>query len=186
MMQTVPYLSGNFGETLSIEAGELATLRIDPGQRLTEVNAQPPGPGKVVRLGDPPAGRALIVSTRDTNLRANEMIGQWSITAQRPNAPPLQLGFSVNPPAAESDLTPLESAAFEGLLGKDSYQVADSLEGLIRAVDIGTVGREIFPWIMMFILLLVTAENALANLFYRERQAAAPATVAQRARAAVS
>lgn len=182
MMNTVSYLSGNFGESLSIEAGDLATLPIEPGQRLTEVNAQPPGPGKVVRLGDPPAGRALVVSTRDKNLKTEEMIGQWSLTARRQNAPPLNFGFSVNPPHAESDLTPLDPKAFEALLGKDNYQVADSLEGLIKAVDIGTVGREIFPWIMMLILILVTAENALANLFYRERAAARPNLVPSAAR----
>jgi hypothetical protein len=97
------------------------------------------------------------------------MIGQWSVTAVQQNGPRLELGFSVNPPLAESDLAPLDAKAFDALLGKDRYQVADSLEGLIKAIDIGTVGRELFPWLMLVILILVTLENALANLFYRER-----------------
>jgi hypothetical protein len=35
-------------------------------------------------------------------------------------------------------------------------------------VKIAQVGREIFPWIMFLILMLVTAEGLLANRFYRE------------------
>ena len=169
MLQTIPYLSGNLGQKLAIEAGDTVMLPIEPGQRLTDVNARPPGPGKVSRLGDPPAGRSLVVTTRNTNLKPAEMLGQWTVTAERQDGPPLELGFSVNPPTSESDLAPLEPALFEPLLGKDHYQVADSLEGLIKAIDIGTVGREVFPWIMMLILLVVTLENALANMFYRER-----------------
>jgi hypothetical protein len=171
MTQSLPYLSGQLGQRLAIEAGESVMLPIEAGQRLTEVTAQPPGPGKVSRLGDPPAGRALVVSTRNTNLKPDEMIGQWTVMARGQNGPALELGFSVNAPAMESELAPLDPKAFDALIGKDSYQVADSLEGLIKAVDIGTVGRELFPWLMMLILLLVTLENALANLFYREREA---------------
>ena len=37
------------------------------------------------------------------------------------------------------------------------------------------VGRELFPWIMMLILVVVTLEGLLANRFYRETAQPAPA-----------
>jgi hypothetical protein len=32
------------------------------------------------------------------------------------------------------------------------------------------VGRELFPWLIIVIMMVVTAENLLANRFYRESQ----------------
>jgi hypothetical protein len=40
------------------------------------------------------------------------------------------------------------------------------------------VGHEIFPWLMVLILFLVTAENLLANRFYRESTPSAAVGVA--------
>jgi hypothetical protein len=176
MTQTIPYLSGNMGRKLAIEAGESVTLPVDPGLRLTDVNAQAPGQGQVRALGDLTPGRPLVVSTRATNLKPENMIGQWTVTATRPEGPPLALGFSVNPPLAESEIAPLASEELDPLLGKQAYTIADTFEGLMRDDTEGTVGRELFPWLMLFLLLLVTGENALANLFYRER---APANTAR-------
>jgi hypothetical protein len=169
VLQTVPYLSGATGRRLTIEAGESVTLPIDPSLRLTDFAAQPPGQSAPINLNPPTAGRPLVVSTRATGLKANALIGPWTVVASRPGGPSIRLGFSVNPPRAESDLTPLEPNDLDRLLGKDGYKIAESFEDLKVKVNETTIGREIFPWLMLAILLIVTAENALANLFYRDR-----------------
>jgi hypothetical protein len=78
------------------------------------------------------------------------------------------LGFSLNPPRSESVMTRLEPAELDAMFGKDGYALADDANPLEKLIDVVRVGHEIFPWLMMLILMLVTAENFLANTFYKE------------------
>ncbi len=182
MNQTSPYLAGETTRKLSVEAGETVTLPLDPEQRFTEFNAQPPGRVPPIRLTEPPADRPLSVSTRVLNLSPENLFGQWTVLASRAGAESLRLGFSVNPPSSESDLTTLGPTDLDKLLGKDHYSVAASPEELVRKRTEGTVGRELFPWLMLLILLLITAESALANMFYRDQ----PQSTVQPTRVAVA
>ena len=54
------------------------------------------------------------------------------------------------------------------LFGKATYALASDPQSLERTVQGIRVGHEIFPWLMVLILILVTAENLLANRFHRE------------------
>jgi hypothetical protein len=87
--------------------------------------------------------------------------------------PSTKLGFSVNPPRSESALTTLDRKDLDALFGggKEAYHLADDPESLRKVITVGRLGRELFPLIMLLILLVVTVENALANTFYRERTA---------------
>ena len=116
------------------------------------------------------------------NLSPENLFGQWTVLASRAGAESLRLGFSVNPPSSESDLTTLGPTDLDKLLGKDHYSVAASPEELVRKRTEGTVGRELFPWLMLLILLLITAESALANMFYRDQ----PQSTVQPTRVAVA
>jgi hypothetical protein len=175
MNQTVPYLAGSAGRRLSVEAGETVSLPVDASKRFTDFNAQPNGEAAPIRLNEPTLGRPLLIATRATNLKPENLLGQWTVTASRAGGPSQTMGFSVNPPAAESQLAAVEAADLDRLLGKDGYRVADSPQDLKRKVEETTIGREVFPWIMLGILFVVTLENALANTFYRDRPAAAAA-----------
>ena len=78
-------------------------------------------------------------------------------------------GFSVNPPAGESQFSVLEPTDLNMLFGgKDRYALADDPDSLKRVIDRARVGHELFPWIMCLILVVVTAESVLANRFYKE------------------
>ena len=90
------------------------------------------------------------------------------MTASGPEGAAATLGFSVNPPLAETQLVPLEPRDLDALFGKTNYHLADDPESLNRAITRGRVGHEIFPWLMALILMVVTAENFLANTFHRE------------------
>jgi len=81
----------------------------------------------------------------------------------------MKTGFSINPPAKEFDFAALEVRDLDQLFGsRQAYVLADDPESLQRAVQKGRVGQEMFPWLMALILIVVTAENVLANRFYRE------------------
>ncbi len=174
MNQSIPYLSGTGTQSLVAEAGEDVSLPIDPTRRFTDYNAHPPGNDQEpFRLNPPTGGGPLIVP-------GPAIIGQWSVTASGPGTSPLVLGFSVNTPAAETRLTTLENKDLDTILGKGKYQLAESPEELKKVITETRIGREIYPWIMLFILLIVTLENVLANTFYREKTGA-PAPVPARA-----
>ena len=116
------------------------------------------------RLGEPIQGAGLLIT-------APPLVGQWTVTASGPDSSPETLGFSVNVPEPETRLATLVEKERDTLFGgKDNYVLTDNTEdGLKRVQEKIRIGRELFPWLMALILLLVTAENILANTFYRER-----------------
>ena len=104
---------------------------------------------------------------------APQPVGQWTVTASGPEGADATLGFSVNPPLAETQFVPAGGTRPRRALrqGRTTH-LADDPESLKRAITGRRIGHEIFPWLMVLILILVTAENLLANRFYRERRPA--------------
>ena len=165
MDQTVPYLAGVAGDRLNFDAGETVSLPIDPGRRFANYVVTGPGSAR----SDPltPAANASSLE-----IDPPQALGQWSVVASGPEGSAANLGFSVNAPAGESELAPMDRKALDSMFeGKDRYQLAASLDELKKAEIETRIGRELFPWLMLLILALVTAENFLANKFHRERAA---------------
>ncbi len=104
-------------------------------------------------------------------------LGQWKVTASGPEGDQRDARLQRQPAALGDPARPLETRDLDGLFGKDGYSLADDPESLKRVVTGRRIGHEIFPWLMVLILILVTAENFLANKFYRE-SGARPAAVA--------
>jgi hypothetical protein len=161
MNQTVPYLAGTAGEQLIYEAGQDVVLPLGPTHRYKNYIVQGPDRKTSDRLSPSPASDSLLIV-------APQPIGQWTVSASGLEGTGTTLGFSVNPPLAEIQLTALEARDLDTLFGKDNYKLATDAESLKRVTEQARIGHEIFPWLMFLILILVTAENLLANTFYRE------------------
>lgn len=169
MNQSVAYLSGAGGEGLAFEAGRDVILPIDPTRRSRNYVVQDPERKSSDKLSPSADADSLVVV-------APQQLGNWSVKATLADGTAEAGGFSVNPPPAESNFTPLETADLDRLFGgKGKYALADDPESLRRAVGIARVGHELFPWLMMLILVLVSAEGVLANRFYRENPGEAAA-----------
>ncbi len=89
-----------------------------------------------------------------------------------------QLGFSLNPPRTESQFSPLEPRDLDAIFGKDGYALAEDATALQSLAEKVHVGTELFPWLMMLIMIIVTLENLLANTFYKETGRPSPASAA--------
>ncbi|WP_435018884.1 BatA domain-containing protein [Tundrisphaera sp. TA3] len=166
MLETAPYLAGTVGETLNYEAGQDVVLPIDPGRRSTNYTVQGPDPKVTDRLAPPATSDDLLIPSPAS-------LGQWAVEGKAPDGTPVRMGFSVNAPQAESQVVALKPGELDAAFGgKEFYKVADNAQGLRDAQASGRVGTEIFPILMFLILLLVTAENVLANKFHREAVAA--------------
>jgi hypothetical protein len=163
MNLTVPYLAGTSTEQLNYEAGETVQLALGAGSAARYQNFIVTGPDAKTTESLPPS-----TSRDDLEIVAPQMIGQWTVTAKDVSNQQRKLGFSVNPPHTESQLKPLDTKELDAIFGEDGYQLAEDAKSFQDIRERGLVGYEIFPWMMMLILILVTLENFLANTFYKE------------------
>ncbi|WP_169977043.1 BatA domain-containing protein [Tautonia rosea] len=172
MQRTVPYLAGASGSRLNYEAGEIVILPLEPSVRAASYLVQGPTDQLNERINPDRDVSELIVE-------GPEALGQWTVLPTRGNAPaadPPQLGFSINPRPEEANFRPLQTDELNTLLGDpETFALADSPDAIDRVQRTARVGREIFPWLMILILVLLTAENYLANRFHREHATASPA-----------
>lgn len=160
--QSATYLSGAADTNLTFEAGQNVILPLDPEHRAKTYSVQDPEKKTSESLSPPPTSDRIVIE-------APQQLGNWVVKGQGANGTEEMLGFSVNPPAAESQFVSLEEADLNRLFGgKDKYALVDDPKNINEVVKGVRVGQELFPWLMAIILLLVCFESLLANRFYRE------------------
>ena len=118
---------------------------ITPGEKQTEIRISPP----------------------KTNLPGN-----FSLSVEKDRAVLWKDGFSTNVPADEFNLEKVPVEAIEELVGKGRVVPVDKatpLSELITAT--GGVPVDLFPWLLIAVLLLFVAEGLAANRFYRRPKA---------------
>lgn len=113
--------------------------------------------------GETPPGATTLT------LRELDQLGNYRLLGAEADSKFLR-GFSINADPAESRLARLSDADLEGLFGKDRYSVSRSIEGLQKKVQIGRVGREAFPMVLLALLIAFVAEHLVANRFYDEQK----------------
>ncbi len=161
MNETVPYLAGTSNEQLDFEAGENVLLSLGPGARYQNFLLMGPE-------SKSPDALAPSATSDYLEIVAPQMLGQWTVMAKDAENHQTKLGFSLNAPVSESKFTPLEPKDLDVIFGKDGYALAEDTAALEKYQEKVRVGNELFPWLMMLILLIVTLENLLANTFYKE------------------
>jgi hypothetical protein len=161
MQQTVPYLANASNETLNFEAGENVLLKLDPTTRFS--NFLLTGPDQKTK-----PGMVHSPSSEFLEIDAPAEVGLWTVKAIAADNKTTTMGFSVNPPLAESKFAELQKSDLDTIFGKDGYLLAEDAQTHVNVEGIRRYGYEIFPWLMFVILLVVTLENFLANTFYKE------------------
>ncbi len=78
--------------------------------------------------------------------------------------------FSVNAPAEESDLTRLTLEDLNDRLGADRYQIAQNLEELKDRINAADLGQEVYPLLMVLVIVFFCGEHLVANRFYRQEE----------------
>jgi hypothetical protein len=95
--------------------------------------------------------------------------GNFTLSVERPDRTPVwKDGFSVNAPAEESNLSKVPAEAIEELTGKDRVFAIDRNSTLQDWLTVA-IGQpvDLFPWLLIAVLLLFVAEGLTANRFYR-------------------
>jgi hypothetical protein len=80
-------------------------------------------------------------------------------------------GFSLNPPPEENNLEKASTEMIEGVLGEGSIVTTDRKTPLREILKLKyNQPLELFPWLLILVLLLLVIEAYVANRFYRRRQ----------------
>lgn len=168
------YFAGWFGPVFIIKAtgylagdAETPNFNFTCGQTVTA--PLPSTPALSFTLFGPDAAGVNVPRAKgDNELRITQAVqpGNYavfdSITNQR------VASFSLNPPAAESQLDRLPIEQIDALLGPGNVLTPErglSLPDVIRGHWLQPL--ELFPWLMILVLLVLAVENLLANKFYR-------------------
>jgi len=108
----------------------------------------------------------LTAPAGDTRLTINDVAVPGHYSLLDPTTRETVTAFSVNPPSEESDLTRLTVEDLNDRLGADRFQIAQSLEELKDRINAADLGQEIFPLLLVLVIVFFCGEHLVANRFY--------------------
>jgi hypothetical protein len=159
------YLVGNSESRLNYLAGQSAVLHLPSGQPHATFMVTTPR-GDQIRQSIDERQNVLVVAA--TDLPGNYR-GRAGGGAQR-----VELGFSVNLPPEASLLERASEKDLKAVFGDANFQLARNREEINRKVNLGRMGYELYPFLLVLLVLVLAAEQILSNRFYGHDPAGAP------------
>jgi hypothetical protein len=163
MYEMMRYLARSSQVVFNYTAGDGVVLPLDGAVRMPAYRLRKPGLQQL-RNDVPPGSTNLAIGGVD-------QLGNYRVFGIETDAP-YERGFSVNPPADESNLERLSKEELDARLGAERYSIARDIQNLQRNVKAGRLGREAFPVVICLLLVIFVAEHLIANRFYDSDQAA--------------
>lgn len=155
------YLSGNNEGRKNYLAGETVVLRLGPNARQPVFALLNPRGDRIRQSADLKQNTLVITGT--------DAPGNYRAVATG-EAGPITLGFSVNLPEDVSRLERVSAEQLKTLFGKTPYRLARNREEIDRSVSASRVGRELYPYLMILLAIVLAGEQILSNRFYRHEQ----------------
>ncbi len=159
VQQLADYAAGGGVEQYNHLCGEEVTLSLAPNAAERQLFFREPGLRQSPKI-IPPDGDSLAISRTDA-------VGPYTLLEGTDALRPLT-GFSANLPPAECDLTRLTTSDLDEIIGPDRYQLARSIDELKNNIRSSDLGQEVFPILMLVLLVLFCGEHLVANWFYEE------------------
>lgn len=157
------YLSHQSEDVFNYVSGQSVLVRLDPERPFERYLVRKPGfqqlPGEVPKDAD-------VLTLTESNQPGHYEVVSLDQEQERP----FRVGYSVNLPSTEADLTRLGKSELDALLGEERYSVARQIQELDRVVSDRRVGREIFPLLLMIAITFFCGEHIVANWFYSDQQ----------------
>jgi len=158
------YLVGRGDTNLNYVSGETVVLPI--GTQL----------GSPLVLLETPDGQRIRQSvdqnTRSLMLTSVQALGNYRVRAGG-HAEGLDVGFSVNLAPDATRLARYDRDALVAQLGNDHVRIARNEGEIRRSVNVGRVGYELFPGLIVLVALVLGCEHVLSNRFYTGARPAA-------------
>ncbi len=184
MDNLINYLAGHAEQQLNYQVGQDVLIRPDRSQKIGPYLLYSPDSEEPTRhTAD--TGKAT-GSTSDAAssdggvvVVAPELLGNYRIAGGQGDQA-FQKVFSVNPIPAESRLDPMSATELAAVLGEGNYAVARTTDELREAMGDVRIGRELYPWLMLLLVLIFAVEHVLANRFYRKAEGGERSAESQR------
>jgi hypothetical protein len=96
--------------------------------------------------------------------------GQYEL-ASAEDSTELVGAFSLNLPGEESDLTKLTTDELDLLFGEQRYALSRNLDDLVRSVQAGRLGQEVYGLVLAILVAVFVMEQIVGAWFYRTDEA---------------
>jgi hypothetical protein len=154
------YLAGSRQQPLNYFAGQAVVLPVDPSKEISTYLLKSPGAGQIEQRLTPDRKANLLRVT------ATDAPGNYRVQAGG-QAGGVDRGFSINLSRQETDLERIGEDQLKKLFGNHTFRLAHDLRQLEGKVTEARVGRDLFPFLVVLLALILAAEHCLANRFYR-------------------
>ena len=114
-----------------------------------------------------PNGQTSTVAAADEQLNIGQVMQAGIYRLRGLTGQPVARGFSVNTPAADTQLSRIDTSLLDEQLGSDNYKLARNRDEVESSVGQARFGRELYPLLMVLVAGLFLAEQAMSNRFYK-------------------
>jgi hypothetical protein len=159
------YLVGGGQERLNYLAGDTAVVPLGKDQNRAIFSLATPR-GDQIRTPVDEKQNALVVTS-------TEMPGNYQIRAGG-GEEAVNLGFSVNLPPQTSELVRATPDQLKTVFGPVKFQLARGRDEIDRSVNRGRVGQELYPYLIVLLVVVLALEQVISNRFYQDYDTAAP------------
>jgi hypothetical protein len=159
MQGLVQYLVGSAQQRLNYLTQDTAIVRLSPADEFPIFLLDTPR-GDQLRTPVDEKQNALVITSTETPGNYRLRAGGGEDQAN--------LGFSVNLPGSVSQLTRASGDELQAVFGDTPFRLAANREEIDRSVSAGRVGRELFPFLIVLVVLLLAGEQVLSNRFYQD------------------
>jgi hypothetical protein len=153
------YLVGSGQQRLNYTAGDTAVVHLGSAERYPFYSLTTPR-GDQIRTPVDERQNVVVVTSTETPGDYRLQAGGGERGAD--------LGFSVNLPANVSQLDRASQEDLKAVFGGIEFRLAHNRDEIDRSVSAGRVGRELFPYLMLLLALVLGCEQVLSNRFYQD------------------
>ena len=153
----VSHLVQSDAESLNVQVGQMSTLQNDLRQFPDNYQVFSP-------IEDKPPTNLNSVNNQ-IRYRFNDSPGQYRFRGVFDDQVLLR-GFSSNLPLAATDLTRIGADVLDEILGPGRYQLATDKSEITRQQGTTRRGQELYPFIVVMMLLILGLEYLMSNRFY--------------------
>ena len=158
--QMAAYLVGAADEVLNYTCGQTAVLALDAKNQRRNFVLFAPGDLSLPLSADPKQQRLTVTAT--------DQPGNYRIVAGG-TEDGVDIGFSVNLTPQQTELDRISADELREVFGPFPFHPpARTKEQIDRDVSAGRVGRELFTPLILLVMLVLAAEQLVANRFYRD------------------
>ncbi|MCD4728760.1 MAG: hypothetical protein K8R46_13935, partial [Pirellulales bacterium] len=156
--RTASYLVGGSDEHFNYLAGQTAVMQLDPAQqRRGYLLFTPDGTSTTY-----PA----VLDRRELPITTTDRVGNYRLLSGGEGQ--VDLGFSVNYAPKQTQLERITEGELSGVFGPVRYRLARTRQQIDRDISAGRVGRELFPPLILIVVLILALESFASNRFYKE------------------